>query len=213
VRPRGDLPGDESGDDRALVRRLLGGDEAAFAVFFDRSFAPLYRFAAARLGGDAQGAQEVVQETLVKALPRLGAYRGEAPLLAWLFAICRHEAGAWLRRRARAGVALIEEEPEVRAVLASLAARAATPEDEALRSELARLVQRTLDALPARYGDALEWKYVHGLTVAEIGARLGVGVKAAESLLGRARGAFRQAFLEVEGAALVPVDPDSGAGP
>ena len=197
-------------DERALVRRLLRGDEAAFAAFFARSFGPLYRFALARLGGDADGAQEVVQATLCRALPKLGGYRGEAPLLAWLFTVCRHEVGAWLRDHRRAGVALIEEEPEVRAVLASLAAGATTPEGAAERRELARLVQRILDALPLRYGDALELKYVHGLSVREIAARLGVGAKAAESLLTRARAAFRAAFLEVEGAALYLAGAERG---
>ena len=51
-----------------------------------------------------------------------------------------------------------------------------------------------LDGLPARYGDALEWKYVEGLPVVEIAARLAVSPKAAESLLTRAREAFRDAF-------------------
>ena len=51
-----------------------------------------------------------------------------------------------------------------------------------------------MDPLPPRYGDALEWKYIHGLTVKEIAALLEVGPKAAESLLTRARQAFRDGF-------------------
>jgi RNA polymerase sigma-70 factor (ECF subfamily) len=76
----------------------------------------------------------------------------------------------------------------------------AGPDAELRRHELQSLVQTTLDALPGRYGDALEWKYVEGLSVAEIAARLGVGVKAAESLLTRARKAFRDGFLALGGA-------------
>jgi DNA-directed RNA polymerase specialized sigma24 family protein len=60
-------------------------------------------------------------------------------------------------------------------------------------------VQATLDTLPERYGQALEWKYVDGLAVAEIAARLGTGEKAAESLLSRAREAFRAAIGELAG--------------
>ena len=48
---------------------------------------------------------------------------------------------------------------------------------------------------------ALEWKYVDGLSVAEIGVRLGRSRKAAESLLDRARGAFRDAFAALAGCA------------
>ncbi len=55
----------------------------------------------------------------------------------------------------------------------------------------------TLDALPRAYGDALEWKYVHGHSVREIAARLNLGEKAAESLLTRARQAFRDGFAAV----------------
>ena len=65
--------------------------------------------------------------------------------------------------------------------------------DEVRRREIVRLVQLTLDSLPAKYGDVLEWKYIHGLSVAEIAARLKMGSKAVESLLTRARQAFRDA--------------------
>src|SRR5437763_597978 len=81
-----------------------------------------------------------------------------------------------------------------------LAARMVRVDEAALRrSETSRLVQLVLDRLPGRYGDALEWKYIDGLSVAEIAERLGVGVKAAESTLTRARSAFRDAFTAVYG--------------
>ncbi|HYU25878.1 MAG TPA: sigma factor-like helix-turn-helix DNA-binding protein, partial [Thermoanaerobaculia bacterium] len=51
-----------------------------------------------------------------------------------------------------------------------------------------------LDRLPRHYGDVLEWKYIEGAAVNEIAVRLGTTAKAAESLLTRARSAFREAF-------------------
>jgi DNA-directed RNA polymerase specialized sigma24 family protein len=63
-----------------------------------------------------------------------------------------------------------------------------------LREQVHRIVEATLDALPGRYGDALEWKYIDGLSVQEIADRLRVGPKAAESLLTRARESFRDAI-------------------
>ena len=90
----------------------------------------------------------------------------------------------------------LEDETHVRAVLEAIAAPAEEqPESLAWRSDVLRLVQATLDALPERYGDVLEWKYVDGMPVADIAARLDIGAKAAESLLTRARGAFREAIL------------------
>jgi RNA polymerase sigma-70 factor (ECF subfamily) len=83
----------------------------------------------------------------------------------------------------------------VRAALESLdAASCDRPDEQLRRRELARVVQVTLDCLPEPYGDALEWKYIQGWSVDEIAGRLEVGPKAAESLLTRARQAFRDAF-------------------
>ena len=66
-----------------------------------------------------------------------------------------------------------------------------------------------LDHLPQHYADALEWKYIDEIPVQEIGVRLGLGPKAAESLLTRARRAFREAFQTM--APAWPVHPDEGS--
>lgn len=179
--------------DRFLVARMLRGDEAAFTEFFDASFGPMIRFALPRVGGDADAAEEVVQRTLCRAVRKLAGYRGEAALMTWLFTICRHEIHDWFeqRRRIPPMVDLTEDMPEIRAALDSL--------DALQKKETARRVQLILDRLPNRYGDALEWKYLEGLSVAEIGERLGIATKAAESVLARARVAFRDAFSAVSG--------------
>lgn len=183
--------------DKAVVGQLLRGDEAAFEAFFETYSSRLYRFAATRLAGDADAAEEVVQATLCKAVGKLATYRGEAALFSWLCTFCRHEVSAYYGRRQRTEhqTHLVEDAPDVRAALESLGAVGADGPDEQLRRrELARLVRVTLDSLPERYGDALEWKYIQELSVNEIARRLAIGPKAAESVLTRARGAFRDAF-------------------
>jgi RNA polymerase sigma-70 factor, ECF subfamily len=186
--------------DRELARRMLDGEENAFGEFFDDYFPRLYRFALPRMGHMADAAEDVVQVTLIKAISGLKTYRGEAALFTWLCTICRREIGAYCERRGRRpeSVDLIEDTPEVRAALDSLAASLSQgPETQLHRGEIARVVQATLDTLPQAYSDALEWKYLEGLSVKEIAALLNVGAKAAESLLTRARQAFRDAFASV----------------
>ena len=182
-------------DDRALAERVLGGDEEAFDDFFEGHFPALYRFALARLR-DPELARDVVQSAICKAIANLDGYRGEASLAAWLFTICRYEISAHYRRLGRipSPVELAEEAPEVRAALDSLPTAGEGPEEALERKELGRLVHATLDRLPPRYGQALEWKYIDGLPVKEIAQRLEVGPKAAESILTRARQAFRDGF-------------------
>lgn len=180
-------------EDRALVTRLLDSDEAAFAEFFDLMFPRVYRFALARVTHDEDAAEDIAQATLCRAVRRLQTWRGEASLFTWICTICRHEIDAW--RRAHPGAAavpLLEDLPEIRAALESMYGHELRGTDAGVhRQELAALVQRVLDHLPVHYGNVLEWKYLEDVPVAEIAARLQVSTKAAESLLTRARAAFR----------------------
>jgi RNA polymerase sigma-70 factor (ECF subfamily) len=191
-------------DDRDLVRRMLAGDEAAFDRFFDDASPGLLRFALRRLENEADAAEEIVQLTLTQAFRKLHTYRGEAALFTWLCAICRREILAHWRRRQRLGreIGLADEDPAVRAAVEGQALE----EDAAAaqRSDVIERVQATLESLPQRYGDALEWKYVEEVPVEEVGRRLGLGLKAAESLLTRAREAFRKAFAAGEVSRTVP---------
>jgi len=196
--------------DRFFVGRLLRGDEEAFAEFFDRNFAPLYRFALARVA-DEDAAEEVVQTTLCRAVRKLATYRGEAALLTWLTTICRHEIATYFERRKKVPpmLDLSDDLPEIRAAMESLGAEGLNAQAGIQRREVARLVQVVLDRLPIHYGDALEWKYLDGLTVVEIAGRLSLAPKAAESLLTRARAAFRDAFRAAYGGAWNGVEVDS----
>jgi RNA polymerase sigma-70 factor, ECF subfamily len=189
--------------DTALIASMLRGDEAAFRQFFDGYFPRLYRFAVPRVGGDADAAKEVVQETLIKAIRNLATYRGEAALFSWLCQICRRQIVDYLRanRRHSDRLVLVEDSDEMRAVLESIEAPASDePAHGYSAEETRRLVQSVLDRLPERYGDVLEWKYIEGRSVEEIAAALGVGQTAAQSLLARARVAFREALETVFGA-------------
>jgi len=190
--------------DRRLVSRMLAGEAEAFESFFDQCFPGLYRFALSRVRQDPAAAEEVAQATLCKAVAKLSTFRGEAALFTWLCTFCRHEISAYFGRQGRSSpeVALIEDSPEIQAALDALARQGENPETLLRRRELSHLVRVTLDQLPSRYGDALEWKYVEGLSVVEIAQRLGVGPKAAESVLTRARDAFRRGFAELCGGVL-----------
>jgi RNA polymerase sigma-70 factor, ECF subfamily len=182
--------------DLDLARRLRGGDDSAFETFFADYFPRIYRFARARLGGDDDAAEEVAQTTLIKALAKVGTYRGEAALFTWLCSFCRHEIAAWFARTGRTGlVSLDEYSPETRPLIDAVSALSTDdPEREYVRVELSRSVQATLDHLPNNYREALALKYLDGVSVQAIGLRLGLGYKATESLLTRARQAFREAF-------------------
>jgi RNA polymerase sigma-70 factor (ECF subfamily) len=183
--------------DRTLIAAMLEGDQAAFNRFFDIYSSRVYRFALTRLGGDVEAAEEVVQSTLVKAMRSLRTFRGEAALFSWLCQICRHQVVDYLRMHKRHAkhVVRIDDSAQLRAALVVIAAPAT---DEPLHcydaSQTCRLVQSVLENLPSRYADALRWRYLEERSVADIGESMGIGYTAAESILARARTAFRAAM-------------------
>lgn len=174
-------------EDLKLVERMLAGEEKAFETFGERCFKAVYRFALARLHGDRDLTLEIVQTAMVKAISKLDTYRGDASLPTWLCSCCRNEILMhWRRRRTAPAEVGLDEEMEEAPGGDAFAAL--------LKREEIHRVHLTLDLLPEHYARALEWKYVERIPVDEIAARMGVQPKAAESLLTRARHAFRTSY-------------------
>ncbi len=190
-------------DDKVLVDKMMAGDQRAFDAFFNAYFDRLYRFALVRLRGDADAAEDIVQQSLCRAVEKLGYFRGEAALFTWLCQICRNAIADLFRSKAYNGAQAIpfEDTDEIRAALEALSAQPVEDPEHTMQDEqLRRVVQLVLDHLPGHYGEVLEWKYIQGLSVKEIAVRLRLAPKAAESLLGRARAAFREGFADVAAA-------------
>jgi len=184
-------------EDKRLVKQLLAGNERAFDQFFNENFSRLYRFCLTRLSDDPDAAREVAQITLSKAVRKLHTYKGEAALFTWLCSICRNETSDWLAKqgRYREHIVLTEEFPEVQAAVESFrVVEPPGPDQHYRRVELVRMIQVALDALPPKYGDVLEWKYIEGYSTREISKRMNIGTEATQSLLARARRAFADVY-------------------
>ena len=149
------------------------------------------------MSDDLDATREIVHVTLSKAIQKLHTYRGEAALFTWLCTICRRELNDHFKRlaRDRQYIVFTEDSPDLQAAVDSLEAPAAgQPEENYRRLEMTRLIQVALDRLPTNYGNALEWKYIYGYSVQEIAGELGIGTQAANSLLARAKRAFRDVY-------------------
>ncbi len=196
--------------DLKIAERLLDGDEGTFNAVFEAYFPRLYRAALARVGGDADEAKDIVQQTFCKVFERLDSYRGEASLYGWMCQIMRNTIVDRIRKRQTEGLhfEIADDDSSLLALAASLrATNNDEPETDLKRIELLTLIQATLDHLPTHYGDVLELKYVDELSVKQIAQRLDIGPKAAESLLTRARNAFKDAIVSIGGSAdILPRD-------
>ena len=173
--PRG--AGAQSGlDDLALLRAHVDGDPEAFGELVRRHRDRLWAIAL-RTVGDREEAADAVQDALLSAYRAAGRFRGESAVTTWLHRIvvnaCLDRAR---RRQARPTVPLPETE--------TLAARAATPQYD---SDTSLTVQAALAQLPAEQRVALVLLDMHGYSVAEIAAMLGVAEGTVKSRCSRGR--------------------------
>jgi RNA polymerase sigma-70 factor, ECF subfamily len=174
-------------NDAALVDALLSGDRASFTLFYNAHFPRLFRFCRARVN-DTEACKDIVQQSLANAMRSLHTYRGEASLNTWLCQIGRNEISAWYKKTGQhtARFSSLEQHPELISELEN------STVDEL--DEISTLVQTCLDSLPSSYGKVLELKYIEGLSVDEIATIMQTGNVAIQSLLARARTAFKQAY-------------------
>lgn len=163
-------------DDADAVRAIARGDDAALGALYDRYGRPCYAFALRMLGSE-RDAEEVVQETFLRAWRSAAAYDpGRATVAGWLLAITRNLCVDELRRRRRRLPAAAIEDA------APLAADDRT-DSVAERAIDAERVRAALASLPGEQRSAIELVYYHGLTSSEVGRLLGVPAPTVRSRL------------------------------
>ena len=183
-------------EDLVLAKRVAAGDEAALAVFYERYAGLLYAFIYHRLGRSRPDAEDVWQETLLAALHALPTYRGECRLFTWLCGIARHKIADHFRRQGRTMTDVFSDLSEVQ--LSALISGAPLPEEVVMRQATRVRVIEALALLNEDCRAALIARYADERSVREVARMLGRTYKATESLLSRARVAFREALVTLE---------------
>ena len=183
--------------DGELIQRMLSGDQSAFTAFFDLYASRLASYAARRSSFPDATLEDIVQTTLVKALRNLSKFRGDSALFTWLCGICSKEIINQHRKTVRQGVTVaIDERTEQLEAVLWMRAEELDPASGLEVAEQRHAVVRALNRLPASYARALELKYGDGFSVDDIARMLGLTTIAAQSLLARARVAFRKSWVE-----------------
>lgn len=186
----------ESRPDRELVDRLRGGEQKAFEPLMRRYNRRLFRAARGIVGSDAE-AEDVVQETYVRAYLRLGDFRGPDGFGAWLTRIAVNEA---LMRRRRPDAADpvdahgFDEESLQEEVMATGDRRTPTPEQETANEQLGGLLERSIDRLPESYRLAFILREIEQLSLAETAASLDIPAATVKTRVHRARRLLQRAL-------------------
>lgn len=169
--------------DRELARRVVrDGDEAAFRALYRRHTPTLYPFVLRVLGGSAEEAEDVLQDTWLRAVRALPRFRWASSFRTWLTGIGLNRAREVLRHRARAA-----RSPEGFEVPVA-------PPRTGERLDLERAIAR----LPDGYRTVLLLHDVEGFTHPEISERLDIAVGTSRSQLHHARRTLRSLLEPME---------------
>ena len=183
-------PESESQTEAILHQAILRGNEGAWNVLFQRHFGLLYRYIYVRSGKNREMTEDIVQECWLVAVRRIGSFEPErAPFQAWLQGIARNV----LLNHRRRGQRRHEMERST-----EIGAEHGTSRPQDWNIDTAELVSLALTSLSPAYQEAITAKYGEGLTVAEMAARSGKSPKAVESLISRARAAFRREYKQLD---------------
>jgi len=178
--------------DEEIVERTRAGEIALFELLMRRYNQRLYRLARAVVR-DATEAEDVVQETFVRAFEHLDQFAGRARFATWLTRIAVHEASARLRRRGRY--------MDIEDSMPTLASGTAGPEQRTADRELGHAIEAAVDALPEVFGAVFMLRDVEGLSTAETAACLGINAETVKTRLHRARALLRNHITALIGVA------------
>ena len=184
------------GSDAAAVARARAGDREAFRILVERHSRNIFRLAF-RITRSEEDAEDVVQETFLKAYRSLPGFAGHSEFSTWIHSIAAHCAVDQLRRRALRQARTQPLDADTRNAAVS---RDASPERSVYGSEVGRSVARSLERLSAMERTAFVLRHFEGQTIAEIGKALGVRSGAAKNCIFRAVAKLRDDLAPIAGA-------------
>jgi RNA polymerase sigma-70 factor (ECF subfamily) len=175
----GDAPSDED-----IARRVLGGELELFEILMRRHNQRIYRSVRPLVRDEAE-VEDVMQQAYLSAYSSLRQFQGAARFGTWLVRIAVHEALARLRRSRRQP--LLEGDLALAEETRMIAAPRSDPRDLAAGQELATLLERAIDGLPAIYRQVFVLREIEGMTTAETAGALETSEDVVKTRLHRAK--------------------------
>ncbi len=151
--------------DEEMVERGRDGDDGALSALVERHHAAAYRVAFSMLR-DSDAAQDVVQDSFIKAFRALEGFRGDSSFRTWVLTIVGNEARGALRRRGRRRETALEDAGPV-------PSEQKAPDVEVVDAQEAERARRMMESLPEKQKLSVALRIEEGLSFKEIGEIIG----------------------------------------
>jgi RNA polymerase sigma-70 factor (ECF subfamily) len=194
-----------------LVRRARERDEAAIRSIMQSNNRRLYRLARGILRNDSE-AEDVVQETYVRAFTHLQDFRGDSSFATWLGRIAINEALGRLRRQ-RANVEWTSLPPgmlEAQIIQFPRPAASEDPEKSMAQRQIQHVVEHAIDDLPEAFRIVFITRVIEGMNVEETAEILGLKPETVKTRLHRARAMLRDNVEKKIGPVVMEAFPFAG---
>jgi RNA polymerase sigma-70 factor, ECF subfamily len=196
--------------DVELVDKAVNGETAAFVELMRRYNRKLYQTAGALAGANLD-AEDIVQETWMRAYAHLADFRKQSALTTWLFRILTNEALGRKRKAklAREFEALSGE--AMSSVIIFPSSHGIDPESSVARTQMRHLLESAIDALPDDFRQVVVLRLVEELSGVEVADILGIPEATVKTRLHRARALIQRQLVRNASDAFVDVFPFAGA--
>jgi RNA polymerase sigma-70 factor (ECF subfamily) len=189
--------------DSDAVERTRSGDNDAFRVLVERHSRNVFRLAF-RMTGNEQDAEDVVQETFLRAYRQLARYESRSSFATWLFRIASNYALDLIRsrKRHRENREVSMKDDSELDIMQSIPAGSPTPDRLAFSEEVKTKITAALDELSPQERTAFILRHFEGQSIEQIGASLGTGTNATKHTIFRAVQKLRRSlepFVSVAG--------------
>jgi RNA polymerase sigma-70 factor, ECF subfamily len=183
-------------NDAVVVAQVLAGDRDAFRVVVERHSRSLFRLAY-RMTGNEQDAEDVVQETFLRAYRRLNKFEARSSFSTWLYRIAVNCSLDQSRKRRQQDECQASSNPEQVDLLSALPSTDPSTERLVLSAEVRKKVEATLNELTEKEKAAFVLRHYEGMSIEEVGRAMGLRANAAKNNIFRAVQKLRRALAPV----------------
>ena len=179
--------------DAAAVAKAREGDQDAFRALVERHSVRLFQLAY-RMTGNEQDAEDIVQETFLRAYKQLGRFESRAGFGTWLHRIAANCSLDLLRKQTRRGEHERASEFTGQEATGAIQSDAPAPDQQAFHGEVRHKVESALQELTPMERTAFVLRHFEGRSIGEIGDALGAGPGATKQSIFRAVQKMRRAL-------------------
>ena len=186
-------------DEKLLLEKAQAGNYEAFMGLVRAHQGKIYGLAK-KLAGSKQDAEDIVQETLLKAIDKIDQFRGESSFGTWLYSIALNESRRLFAKQKKSELKSIEEYLPLHQDHNHDTAQLfdwRDPHKILEDAEIRHLVEEALAELPQKYREAFVLRYIEELSVKEVAELTKQTIAAAKSRILRARLALRDRLAQV----------------